>query len=89
MSLFSDLYHSRATVDFRPSWRRTLRISAVVFVISLILLLVRGLDLSVDFDGGGVFEAPVAEGVGVAVDLVGVGDEGAKGVEQALSDHDR
>ena len=65
MSLFSDLYHSRATVDFRPSWRRTLRISAVVFVISLILLLVRGLDLSVDFDGGGVFEAPVAEGVGV------------------------
>ncbi len=65
MSLFSDLYHSRATVDFRPSWRRTLRVSAVVFAISLILLIVRGLDLSVDFDGGGVFEAPVADGVGV------------------------
>lgn len=65
MSLFSDLYHSRATVDFRPSWRRTLRVSAVVFAISLVLLIVRGLDLSVDFDGGGVFEAPVADGVGV------------------------
>lgn len=65
MSLFSDLYNSRATVDFRPNWRRTLRVSAVVFIVSLVLLVVRGLDLSVDFDGGGVFEAPVADGIGV------------------------
>ncbi len=65
MSLFADLYNSRATIDFRPLWKHSLRVSLVVFVVSLILLFTRGLDLSVDFDGGGVFEAPVAEGIGV------------------------
>jgi preprotein translocase subunit SecF len=53
-------------MDFRPLWRRSVPISTGLVVLSLLLLLVRGLNLSIDFDGGGVWEVPVAEDTTVA-----------------------
>ena len=61
-----DLFAGRASYDFVPMWRKTLPASAVAAVISLLLLVVVGLNLSIDFRGGGIFEVPVADDVDVA-----------------------
>ncbi len=66
MSLRQDLYRSKARIDFRPIWKISVKVSAVLFAFSILLFLVRGLNLSIDFEGGGVFEVPVAEDVTVA-----------------------
>jgi preprotein translocase subunit SecF len=66
VSVFRNLYRSQTRFDFVPLWRRSLVISLTLLVGSIVLLLVRGLDLSIDFDGGGVWEVPVPEEVGVA-----------------------
>ena len=54
-----DVFGGRSTIDFRPKWRIGLAVSAVLLVGSIILLLTRGLNLSIDFEGGGVWELPV------------------------------
>ncbi len=66
MSLLDDLFAGQSTIDFRPRWRISLRVGFALITISLLLLLVRGLNLSIDFQGGGVWEVPVAEDVTVA-----------------------
>ncbi|MEL7158738.1 MAG: protein translocase subunit SecF [Actinomycetota bacterium] len=66
MSFVRRLYQGTTAVDFRPMWRRSIPISAALVVISLALLGLRGLELSIDFDGGGVWEVPVADDVSVA-----------------------
>ncbi len=66
MSLLTNLYRGGAAIDFRPWWRRSVPISAALVVISILLLLIRGLNLSIDFEGGGVWEVPVDDTVTVA-----------------------
>ncbi len=66
MSLFQRLYRGTTAINFRPMWRRSVPISGVLLLVSIILLLVRGLNLSIDFEGGGVWEVPVDETVTVA-----------------------
>ncbi len=66
MSLLDDLFAGQSTIDFRPRWRISLRVAFALITISLLLLLVRGLNLSIDFQGGGVWEVPVADDVTVA-----------------------
>jgi preprotein translocase subunit SecF len=66
MSLFSDLYRGRTAIDFRPVWRWSVVVSAGLMVASLALLALHGLDLSIDFEGGGVWEVPVDDSVTVA-----------------------
>ncbi|MEM8925125.1 MAG: protein translocase subunit SecF [Actinomycetota bacterium] len=66
MSTFSDLYRGGTSIDFRPLWRVTVPVSAVLLVLSIALLGFRGLNLSIDFEGGGVWEVPVGEDVTVA-----------------------
>ena len=53
-------------VDFRPRWRISLRVSAALFAISVALLAFKGLNLSIEFEGGGLWEVPVAEDVSVS-----------------------
>ena len=65
MSFRSDLYRGRTAVDFRPLWKRTVVVSSAFIVISLLMLLIRGLNLSIDFEGGGVWEVPVDSSVTV------------------------
>ena len=66
MSVLSSLYQGRVNIDFRPLWKRSVAVSGALVVIALVLLLVRGLNLSIDFEGGGVWEVPVADSVTVA-----------------------
>ncbi len=78
MSLRSDLYHSRATIDFTPLWKRTLPVSVALMVISALLLLILGLNRSIEFEGGGIFESPVPDGISVADARSVLPDENAK-----------
>lgn len=66
MSVFTDLYRGDTNIDFRPLWRRSLAVSVGLAVVSLALLGIRGLDLSIDFEGGAVWEVPVPDTVTVA-----------------------
>ncbi len=66
MSIVREIFEGRSTIDFRPKWRVTLAVSAVLLVGSVVLLLTRGLNLSIDFEGGGVWEVPVGPDIAVA-----------------------
>jgi preprotein translocase subunit SecF len=56
MSLFSRLYRNETTFDFVGRKRIGFTISAILLMLSVGSLLVRGLNLGVDFDGGTVVE---------------------------------
>ncbi len=83
MSLRTELYEGTNDIDLVPIWKRTLPGSIVLTVLSIILLVVLGLNMSIDFDGGGIFEVPVEESVTVADarDAVGVADARVQTVE--------
>ncbi len=59
MSTLRDIYNGNANIDFRPLWKRSLPVSAALAAISVVLLLAFGLNASIDFKGGGIFEVPV------------------------------
>jgi preprotein translocase subunit SecF len=61
MTLRQRLYSGNPGFDFRQMWGKALVISLVVAVICLGSLLVRGLNLGIDFRGGGVWEVPTAD----------------------------
>lgn len=56
MGLASRLYRGNPGIDFQKIWQRALVISAVVVVLCAGSLFVRGLNLGIDFEGGGVWE---------------------------------
>ncbi len=60
------IFAGRSAIDFRPKWRVALSVSAVLLIGSILLLSLRWLNLSIDFEGGGVWEVPVTEDVSVA-----------------------
>lgn len=62
MSKIGDIYNGTSDIDFRPLWKRSLPISTAIAVASLLLLLLNGLNASIDFKGGGIFEVPVPAG---------------------------
>lgn len=62
----ASIFAGRSAIDFRPKWRVALTISAVLLIGSAILLSTRWLNLSIDFEGGGVWEVPVSDDVTVA-----------------------
>ncbi len=66
MSVLREIFSGRSTIDFRPKWRITLAVSGALLLGSIVLLLTRGLNLSIDFEGGAVWEVPVSEEVTVA-----------------------
>jgi preprotein translocase subunit SecF len=58
MGMGSDLYRGRNDFDFPRLWKRIGVISIILVIISLISLFTRGLNLSIDFEGGSVWEIP-------------------------------
>jgi preprotein translocase subunit SecF len=66
VSVLGDLYHGRNRFDFSRAWRISLPLAVATTVLAVVLLLTRGLELSVDFEGGGVWEVPVDPGLTVA-----------------------
>ena len=78
MTFLRALYQGETNIDFRPLWRRSTIASATAALISLVLLVVFGLSLSIDFEGGGVWEVPVGESVTVADGRAAAGLDDAK-----------
>lgn len=81
MSVLNRMYQGLTDFDFVGLRRRWFTLSAVVIMIALAAFFIRGLNLSVDFDGGLVAEAPNTSGIGLSEyrdALAGVGQEGAR-----------
>lgn len=81
MSLAGSLYRGDTNFDFIKYRKRWFTLSAVLIVVSLLSLAVRGLDLSVDFTGGTIIEAENVNDATlgeVRSALAAVGQEGAR-----------
>ena len=78
MSSISEVFNGKADFRFVPIWRRSLPISAALTVISLILLLTVGLNRSIDFEGGGIFEVPVDDSIQVEDARSAISDASAR-----------
>ena len=61
MGAVRDLYRGDNDFNFIRVWRPTLVIGLLVALTSVGLLLTRGLNLGIDFEGGGVWEVPVTD----------------------------
>ncbi len=81
----SRLYRGEVSIDFVGRKRTWYSISGAILLISIVALLVRGLDFSVDFKGGSVFQFP-ASSASVTQVQSAVTDAGVTGaVVQELS----
>ncbi len=61
---FGRLYRGETSFDFAGRWRRWFAISATVIIVGLLSVAVRGIDFSIDFKGGTVWEVPSHATVG-------------------------
>ena len=80
MSRLQRLWRNQTRVDFPELWKKTLRVSAALLLISVVALLVRGVNLGIEFEGGTVWEAsaPGVSTADVRDALRGVGQADAK-----------
>ena len=73
------LYRGEVSIEFVARKRRWYTISGLILIVSITALLVRGLDYSVDFKGGSVFQftapATSAAQISNAVDAAGGGND--------------
>ena len=85
MSLKSDLYNSRSNIDFRPFWKKSLPISLTLMVLGVVIIAIFGVNRSIEFEGGALFNVPVAEDVTVAEvrDLVAIEEAGIQRVQNS------
>lgn len=58
MGFFASTYRGRNDIDFPRIFRPVVAISTALFVASVVSLIVQGLNLSIDFAGGAVWEVP-------------------------------
>ncbi|MCP4306882.1 MAG: protein translocase subunit SecF [bacterium] len=84
MSLWGDLYRGETEFDFVRNRRRFFILSAVLIAVSLLSLVVRGLDGSVDFTGGTIVEAPNAAAADVGDFRDGLSEIGQSGARVQL-----
>ena len=80
MSRLQRLLRNQTRVDFPELWKKTLQVSAALILISVVALLVRGVNLGIEFEGGTVWEAsaPDVSTVDVRDALRDVGQADAK-----------
>ena len=81
MSLVTRLYRGETTFDFISQRKRWFIFSAVLLIISLLSLVIRGLDGSVDFTGGTIVEAENTTSVEIGAvrdALSAIGQDGAR-----------
>ena len=85
MNVFTRVYRGQTNFDFVGSARRTLVVSAIFVVLSLLLLLVRPLNLSIDFSGGTVIIVENQADASVAEVRAAMGDIGLGGTRVQLT----
>lgn len=88
MSMISDAYKGKNDFDFTRTWRPVGIVAVVLIVISIGLLLTRGLNLSIDFEGGSIWEVP-SQTLSVGDARNAVGNVGEKFQEATTSDGQR
>jgi preprotein translocase subunit SecF len=59
---FKDFYHERTNFQFIPHSRRWLVLSSILIIVSVAALAVRGLNLSIEFEGGTSWQVTMADG---------------------------
>lgn len=64
--VFRRLFRGETSFDFAGRWRRWFAISGVVIVVGLVSLGTRGLNFSIDFKGGTVWDVPTNASVSAA-----------------------
>jgi preprotein translocase subunit SecF len=91
MGLGKDLYRGRNDLDFPRTWRFTTTLSVVLVLISIASLVWRGLNLSIDFEGGSVWEVPASDFTSddAGAVLADFGDVGERYQEATSVDGDR
>lgn len=70
MGALSNLYRGKNDIDFPKVWKPIVAFSALLVIASIVSIATRGLNLSIDFEGGAVWEIPsrslsVADATGV------------------------
>ena len=89
MSRFQRLYRGQNDFDFPALWKRITLVSLLLLVASVVSLLTRGLNLSIDFEGGAVWEIPSEElTTEEALDVLGDFDKQAGAKVQEVTDPD-
>ena len=84
---FGRLYRGETSFDFAGRWRRWFAVSATVIIIGLLSVAVRGVNFSIDFKGGTVWEVPSHATVGaVRAAVEKVDPLIAQGTVQVLTD---
>ena len=80
MSRLQRLWRNQTKVDFPEAWKTALKVSAALVLIGVVALLVRGVNLGIEFEGGTVWEAsaPDVSTADVRDALRGVGQADAK-----------
>src|SRR5579872_5780282 len=68
---FVRLFRGETSFDFAGRWRRWFAISGLVILVGIISLGFRGLNFSIDFRGGTVWQVPTNASVGEARSVVG------------------
>ena len=68
---FQRLFRGETSYDFVGRWKRWFAISGVIILIGLISLATRGLNFSIEFKGGTVWEVPSSASVSHARSVVG------------------
>jgi preprotein translocase subunit SecF len=76
-NVFARLYRGETAFDFAGRWRRWFVLSGAVILIGLLSVGVRGINFSVDFKGGTIWEVPSSASVSDAVNAV---DKAAPGL---------
>jgi preprotein translocase subunit SecF len=68
---YQRLFRGETSFDFAGRWRRWLTISGIIILVGVISLATRGLNFSIDFKGGTVWEVPSTASVSEARSVVG------------------
>ena len=81
----SDILHERTDFDFVGPRRRWFALSGVAIAIGALFLVLQGLNLGIDFEGGTAWQAPVEEGTASPGEVRGLmADNGLSSAEVAI-----
>jgi preprotein translocase subunit SecF len=70
-SIWTKLYRGETSFNFIGKWRRWFAISGAVILIGIVAFGVKGLNFSIDFKGGTVWEVPSSASVAHVRDVIG------------------
>lgn len=87
MGALTNLYRGRNDINFPKVWRPIVALSVLLVIVSIVSLVVRGVNLSIDFEGGAVWEVPSQKmSADEATDVLGEFDKAEGSKVQVVTD---